>query len=57
MNKVKIVNDVEIGFWTAFYEILRRDGEWMRADQLREMLRRMGYEVVVTKEGVLTKVK
>jgi cysteinyl-tRNA synthetase len=42
-----------LNYWLSLYEYLRnKEGEnYFRADELREMLRRMGYEIRNTPEG------
>lgn len=40
-------NKVKLDYWLKLYIELRDQGAYPLADQLREMLRRMGYEVIV----------
>jgi hypothetical protein len=37
--------------WLKLYQDLRTDGNYPMSDDLREMLRRMGYEIRVTKNS------
>lgn len=43
---------LHIEFWLKYYQELRERGSYPHSDELREMLRRMGYEIRVTKETV-----
>ena len=40
-----------LDYWMELYNKLRNDGEFLKADELREMIRRMGYEIKRTKIG------
>ena len=42
---MKLLN---INYWVTHYQILRQNGDFKYADELREMLRRIGYEIRVT---------
>ena len=41
-----------IARWIDLYQKLRTEGSYPQADELREMLRRMGYELRVKKDFV-----
>lgn len=48
---MKVVREVSLDFWLSFLEDLRKDGQLKLSDELREMLRRMGYEVKSNRIG------
>ncbi len=46
---MKIINEVDAEYWVEVLHDLRELGDFKKADELREMLRRMGYEVRLSK--------
>lgn len=43
---------IKVKYWLEEYQKLRLRGDFHLADQLREMMRRMGYEIRVSKDKV-----
>lgn len=43
----------DIEYWTQAYNYYRKTGEFIHADSLREMLRRMGYEIKTDDKGAV----
>ena len=41
--------------WLDYYNELRRNGRYLLADELREMLRRMGYKITVRTDEIEAK--
>lgn len=42
---------MDLEYWIKFYQKLRKDGDFLISDELREMLRRMGYEMRNSNNG------
>ncbi len=48
---------MDIKFWLTYYRELRGQGNYPHSDELREMLRRMGYEIKTLKDGGVEAIK
>ena len=44
---------MDLKYWIKFYQKLRKEGDFLIADELREMLRRMGYEIRNSNDDIM----
>lgn len=51
MGKLLSMEVFDIVYWGQEWHRLRKEGNYKRADELKEMIRRIGFELRVTKKG------